>query len=237
MVTRTLPRSLRPAIRSFKAPRRSFITLPGTEPQLVEEQRILPYKPSLIYPIIADVDSYSSFLPYCVGSKVTAWSGPDANGARWPAQADLKVGWGGFEEQFTSTLFCAQGVTQHLGPDPVSIVEALSGEAVTKLEKSAIAHYAGLLTAPARANGVFKSLHTSWGVKKVLHHRAGSPVVTGSEVSLTIDFQFLNPLYAALGKAAAPQITRIMMEAFETRARKLLGEGAYKDFHPRPGRA
>jgi coenzyme Q-binding protein COQ10 len=44
---------------------------------------------------------------------------------------------------------------------------------------------------------------------------------------LTLDFQFSNPIYAALGKAVAPKVAGIMIEAFEIRARKLLdGPGA-----------
>lgn len=42
-----------------------------------------------------------------------------------------------------------------------------------------------------------------------------------------IEFQFSNPIYAALSQAIAPKVAGIMIEAFEVRARKLLdGPGA-----------
>ncbi|RDL41397.1 Uncharacterized protein BP5553_01376 [Venustampulla echinocandica] len=200
---------------------RSFITLPGTEQQSLAATRILPYKSNDLYTIIADVDSYSSFLPYCSESRVTKWSSPDQNGQRWPSEADLKVGWGGFDETFTSRLFCVPG----------SVVEALGGEAITKLAKADLAHHSATFNAPARANSIFQSLSTRWTIRpfqpipplgqpqtdKVGHDARGQ-----TEVRLSIDFQFSNPIYAALSKAVAPKVAGIMIEAFEVRARKLL---------------
>lgn len=217
MVTKSLPRLYSPfTIHSFKIPRRSFITLPGAESQSLTASRILPYKSSSLYAIISDVDSYKTFIPYCVDSKVTSWSATDADGRRWPSQADLRVGWGGFEEQFTSRLFCVPG----------SVVEALSGQAVTNLKKSDLAHYASTTTAPAKANAIFTSLRTRWTVTpfpyKPLTDSTPLPATDETEVSLTIDFQFSNPLYAALSKAVAPKLAGVMIEAFEDRAKQLL---------------
>jgi coenzyme Q-binding protein COQ10 len=222
-------RTLRPtsALHSFR-PRvpRTFITLPGAEAQSFAASRILPYKSSSLYTLIADVDSYSTFLPYCLDSRVTKWSRPDKTGKRWPSEADLKVGWGGYEESFTSRLFCVPG----------SIVEALGGEAVTSLPKSDLSHHSDTMDTPATANNVFQSISTRWTVKP-FHYKpptgqpqtdkTGHPVGYQTEVHLTLDFQFSNPIYAALSKAVAPKIAGIMIEAFEVRARTSLdGPGA-----------
>ncbi|CAG8955791.1 hypothetical protein HYFRA_00011660 [Hymenoscyphus fraxineus] len=197
------------------------IGLPGTEPQTLNATRILPYKSSSLYTIIADIDSYSAFLPYCQDSKVTKWSEPDANGKRWPSEADLKVGWGGLEETFTSRTLCIPG----------SVVEALGGEAVTSLPKSELAHHGNALSSPAEANSIFQSMSTRWTLKP-FHFKpaSGTPQTDKSEhdardrteVHLSIDFQFANPIYAALSKAVAPKVAGIMIEAFEARARKVL---------------
>lgn len=229
---------LRPlSLHSLKpATRRNFISLPGTEPQSLSATRILPYKSTSLYTLIADVNSYSSFLPYCLGSNVTKWSAPDANGKQWPSEADLKVGWGGYEETFTSRLFCVPG----------SIVEALSGEAMTDLAKSDLSHHSESFNSPAEANAIFKSLSTRWAVTP-FHYKppTGQPQTDKTEhpsrdqteVHLTIDFQFANPLYSALSKAVAPRVAGIMIEAFEVRARKLLdGPGsAVQEQHPLDG--
>jgi coenzyme Q-binding protein COQ10 len=200
--------------------RRPFITLPGSDSQSLSASRIMPYKSSKLYDLIADVDSYSSFIPYCVHSKVTSWSGPDTTtGKRWPSRADLTVGWGGIDETYTSRLFCVPG----------SVVEALSGDAKTDLKRADIAHHfntgaggeEGLRTGTATGrDSIFKSLRTRWTVTPVLPQNG---VLEKTDVRLTIDFQFANPLYAALSMAAAPKLAGVMIEAFEERARKVLG--------------
>jgi coenzyme Q-binding protein COQ10 len=220
-VLRSLPRAR--AIPSFRPPQRSFITLPGAEAQSLSATRILPYSSNSLYSIIADVNSYSTFLPYCLDSKVTKWSLPDPTGKRWPSEGDLKVGWGGFEETFTSRLLCVPG----------SIVEALGGEARTNLPTSQLSHHADTFDAPANANNIFRTISTRWTVKPFSYKlpsgrpQAEYPAGEQTEVHLTLDFQFSNPIYAALSKAVAPKIAGIMIEAFELRARKLLdGPGA-----------
>ncbi|KAE9366202.1 hypothetical protein N431DRAFT_386429 [Stipitochalara longipes BDJ] len=223
-MSKAMLRTLRPvsAIPSIRSQaRRSFITLPGTEAQSLSAMRILPYKSSSLYTLIADVDSYSSFVPYCVESTVTKWSEADKNGDRWPSEADLKVGWGGYEEKFTSRLFCVPG----------SVVEALSGDAVTDIPKANLSHHSATFDAPATANAIFKSLSTRWTVKP-FHYKPPTgkpqtdktvhPARDQTEVHLTLNFQFSNPIYAALSQAVAPKVAGMMIEAFEVRARKLL---------------
>jgi len=223
MSTKTVLRTFRPAsLRSFRPQaQRSFITLPATEAQSLTATRILPYKSSSLYTIIADVDSYSSFLPYCLGSNVTKWSSPDADGKSWPSEADLKVGWGGYEEIFTSRLFCVPG----------SIVEALSGEAISELSRSDLEHHSATFDTPATSNDIFKSLSTR-RVVKPFHYKPSigqpqtdkttHPSRDQTEVSLIINFQFANPIYAALSKAVAPKVAGVIIEAFEVRVRRLL---------------
>ncbi|KAI9648670.1 Coenzyme Q-binding protein coq10, mitochondrial [Ciborinia camelliae] len=221
---RGMLRTLRPtsALRSFTpSAQRTFITLPGSEPQILTEKRILPYKSSSLYSLIADVDSYSSFVPYCTSSHVTQWSTPDLNGNKWPAEANLTVGWAGVEETFTSKLLCVPG----------SIVEALGGDAVTSIPESKLPHHSETYHRAAAANGIFQSLNTRWSLKPFRDQSpTGQPQTDKpehgareqTEVHLTIEFQFANPLYTALSKAVAPQIAPKMIEAFELRARKLL---------------
>lgn len=171
--------------------RRSFISFPSSEPQRLTAHRVLPYPSEPLYDLIADVDSYSSFVPYCSRSRVTCWSDPDSTtGQRYPTLADLHVGWGGFDEVFTSRLRCVPGQS----------VEAVSGETVP----------GG--TGPD-ASAVFRSLVTRWSVKSI----AGPPSPR-TEVHLAIDFQFTNPLYGAVSAAVSDKIASMMIEAFEKRA-------------------
>ena len=45
-----------------------------------------------------------------------------------------------------------------------------------------------------------------------------------TEVSLTIEVRFASAMYSALSQAAAPKVAGMMVEAFERRAREMLGE-------------
>ncbi|KAI9158778.1 Coenzyme Q-binding protein coq10 [Paramyrothecium foliicola] len=173
---------------------RPFITFPGSDTQDLHATRVLPYASDPLYELIADVDSYSQFVPYCAISRVTQWSAPDANGRRWPALADLHVGWGGFNETFTSRLHC----------EPGAFVEAVSGDAQSG--------------GPGGPASVFKSLVTRWSLRPLANQPAPS-----TEVRLSIKYQFVNPLYAAVSAAVSDKVAGMMVEAFEQRARERLG--------------
>src|SRR5690625_280403 len=75
--------------------RRPFFSFPGvgtgaSTTQQLTADRTLPYPSGPLYELIADVDSYDRFVPYCSSSRVTQWSAPDprdANGRRWPVLA------------------------------------------------------------------------------------------------------------------------------------------------------
>lgn len=175
--------------------RRPFFTLPSGSTQTLTAVRTLPYNQNDLYELVADVDSYSQFVPYCTKSRVTQWSGPDGGGRKWPTLADLHVGWGGVNEEFTSQLRCVPGVS----------VEAVSGNP------------AATSTSPD-ASSVFKSLVTRWSLRAL--SATPSP---STEVNLSIQYQFTNPLYAAVSAAISDKIAGLMIEAFETRARHQLG--------------
>ncbi|KAK0392201.1 hypothetical protein NLU13_1699 [Sarocladium strictum] len=137
--SRLLPRTPSQATTTLFLSRRSFITLPSSPTQHLSARRTLPYPPAPLYDLISDIDSYHTFVPYCSHSAVTSWSDPDPQNAnrRWPVLADLHVGWGGFEEVFTSRLRCVPGKS----------VEAVSGGEGKD------------------ASTVFKSLVTRWEVE------------------------------------------------------------------------
>lgn len=195
-----------PIAASIRPARRHFFDLPGTEVIKLSESRILPYKPDTLYTIISDVDKYKDFIPYCQKSRVTKWSSPDKDGRKWPEEADLKVGWGGFEETYTSKLFCVPG----------SIIEALGGDAKTTLSKAQLSHHSqASIDAPATSNAMFKKMATKWSVNPSGPDR--------TKVDLDIEFQFSNPLYGAVSKAVAPKLAETMIEAFEKRAQAVLG--------------
>ena len=61
------------------------------------EQRALPYSPQQMYDLVADVDRYPEFLPWCIGSKVRRQRGNTI-------VADLVIGFKMIRERFTSEV-------------------------------------------------------------------------------------------------------------------------------------
>jgi coenzyme Q-binding protein COQ10 len=62
------------------------------------EQRTLPYSAQALFDLVADVERYPEFLPWCLECRITDQTGPHA------FQADLTIGYKLFRETFTSAV-------------------------------------------------------------------------------------------------------------------------------------
>src|SRR5579871_2906783 len=62
------------------------------------ETRVLPYTPAQMFDLVADVERYPEFLPWCVACRITSRPSPDQ------LIADLAVGFKMVREQFTSRV-------------------------------------------------------------------------------------------------------------------------------------
>ncbi|HVH80010.1 MAG TPA: type II toxin-antitoxin system RatA family toxin, partial [Stellaceae bacterium] len=61
------------------------------------EQRVVPYTPEQMYALVADIERYPEFLPWCVGARIRERSAVFIN-------ADLVIGFRMFRERFTSLV-------------------------------------------------------------------------------------------------------------------------------------
>jgi coenzyme Q-binding protein COQ10 len=61
------------------------------------EQRVLPYTPDQLFALVADIERYPEFLPWCVGARIKERQ-PDL------IVADLVIGFRMFRERFTSRV-------------------------------------------------------------------------------------------------------------------------------------
>ncbi len=61
------------------------------------QKRILPYTPKQMFDLVADVDKYPEFLPWCVGTRIN-WRRDDS------FNADVMIGYKAIRETFTSTV-------------------------------------------------------------------------------------------------------------------------------------
>lgn len=212
--------------------RRAFSN-PLTPLQTLTASRILPYRASDVFSIIADIESYPSFIPYCSSSTITSHSEPDSTyKKRWPRAADLRVGWGSYNEVFRSKVYC----------QPYKVLEAVAGSAESTLREDDVPHYypssSSSDSEKLEENPLFTSLLTRWSLhefpfksppmdnSKAIHD-AGSEEDSAprTEVHLVIEARFASVVYSALSQAAAPKVAGMMIEAFEKRAKEVLGRG------------
>lgn len=65
------------------------------------ESRIVPYTADLMYRVVADVEHYPEFLPWCRGLRVLSRK---AEGPREIVMAEMLVGYKAFRERYTSQV-------------------------------------------------------------------------------------------------------------------------------------
>ncbi|KAF2034745.1 hypothetical protein EK21DRAFT_97377 [Setomelanomma holmii] len=210
-------KSARPLLRLHHPTiqKRTFLPNPfaadaPSTPQTLNAHRTLPYPSAPIYSIIADVPSYASFLPYCQRSDITHWSAPDATyHRRWPSEGILASGFGGITESFVSRVYCVPG----------RYVESVGGDTETSLPADEIQHHLSSSGAAARNagdNGLLRHLRSKWKIEDLGADKTG--------VTLSLEYAFANPFYAALSGGVANKVAEVMIRAFEARVVQLLRE-------------
>ncbi|KAL8714548.1 MAG: hypothetical protein Q9220_001496 [cf. Caloplaca sp. 1 TL-2023] len=224
--------NIKPSARHLQRPcHRHFVSSSTLTPvQTLTASRILPYPRSALYNLIADIPSYPSFLPYCKSSQITSRSRPDpTHSQQWPHTADLRIGWGPYDESFKSRIYCA----------PYRILEACAGSASPTIPESELPHYNDIpSTNPeSEKHDLFTSLLTRWTLSEFPFkpsppdgppqegNAESRPSHPRTEVTLMIEARFASAVYSALSQAAAPKVAGMMIDAFEKRAREVLGKG------------
>ncbi|KAK4694525.1 coenzyme Q-binding protein COQ10, partial [Lecanoromycetidae sp. Uapishka_2] len=234
--TSALPKPESHLSRAHTAPtlplQRQFVSNPLTPLQTLHASRILTYHAAPLYDLIADISAYPEFIPYCTSSSITSQSAIDSKSSRrWPRTADLRIGYGPYDELFRSAVYCL----------PYTILEAVAGDAESSIPRSQLPHYYG---DPDREHdaeksagnaSIFTSLLTRWTFKEFpfkptapdgkspQEGNASQPSTPRTEVNLTLEVRFASAVYSALSQAAAPKVAGIMIDAFEKRAAQVLG--------------
>ncbi len=61
------------------------------------ERKTLPYAPEQLFDLVADIEKYPEFLPWCLGARITRREGDTVH-------ADLIIGWKLIREKFASRV-------------------------------------------------------------------------------------------------------------------------------------
>lgn len=115
------------------------------------------------------------------------------------------------------------------------MVEAVGGKSSTTLRREDIAHHhhandSEVVGDNATEGGILTHLLTRWTVRRFPFKPPGQantelPPKEHTEVSLTIEYQFSNPMYSAMSSAVADKVAGVMIEAFEKRVKTVLDGG------------
>ncbi|CDZ98652.1 Oligoketide cyclase/lipid transport protein [Phaffia rhodozyma] len=189
---------------------RSFFSLPDLSPLLgnkspsdpnqeqhYREEKVFPYTPEQLYTVVAHIPSYKSFIPFCTSSRIVSGS-PGLGDEPFEIEAELKVGFMGFEEGYVSKV---KGI-------PFESVQAIASE--TPLFKTLVTTWT--FHPPAR----------------LAHQRASTSTLPSSQMSptmVTLDlrYSFNNPSHATASSMFFGGVSEMMVNAFEKRCRDLYG--------------
>ncbi|EGF97214.1 uncharacterized protein MELLADRAFT_28975, partial [Melampsora larici-populina 98AG31] len=173
------------------------------------------YSKKQLYTLIADVEAYPQYLPYCLGSKVIShkalnesestdqvnkdvqpWMQGGYAGETHLIQQELVIGFKAFEERYISQVECRKW----------EMVKATAGD-----------------------SPLFKCLTSTWtfrspeeiSSKKLPARDDGS---TSTYISLQLAFAFASPLHAAVGEYFWKSVSEKMLLAYLGRIEKVYGK-------------
>ena len=140
------------------------------------ERRRLPYSAKQLYDLVADVENYPKFLPWCVAARNRRYEGN-------VLISDLVIGFKMLRERFTSRVTLGDGRID------VAYVE-----------------------------GPFKYLTNHW----IFEQQEDG----GTIIDFYVDFEFRSKMLQAIMGALFNEAVKVMVGAFERRARQIYGEKA-----------
>ncbi len=138
------------------------------------EKRLLPHSPEQMFDLVADVERYPEFLPWCIGTRIRRQESDTI-------VADMVIGYKMFRERFVSEVTLER-------PRRIDV---------------------------AYREGPFRYLNNHW----IFEPAAGG----ACEIDFYVDFEFRSGLMQKMIGAVFNEAVKIMVSAFEKRAREIYG--------------
>ncbi|KAI0921016.1 hypothetical protein AcW1_004868 [Taiwanofungus camphoratus] len=205
------------------------------QPQTYHERKILPYvgppsssvcllssgwhysyKPSQLYNLVADVESYPRFIPFCTGCRIIKRS-PATSTFPERMEAELTIGFLSFKESYVSEVTCR----------PHQSVEAVAASS-TPLFRTLSTVWRFQPASPQSPHPSRKpplSVPSSVPDLHMITKRTGEGDSGPTLVTLDLAFSFANPVHAAVSATFFGQVSRMMVKAFEERCLDIYGPG------------
>ncbi|KAF9259479.1 hypothetical protein L218DRAFT_874571 [Marasmius fiardii PR-910] len=188
------------------APRlcRTFFSSPPFSPlksdvQKYSESKIFPYTTRQLFDVVADVSLYPKFIPFCTECRVLS-SSDQAKGGPYSMEVELTAGFLSFQESYVSEVTCV----------PFKSVQAIAKSSTP----------------------LFTSLSTTWNFRpgsagtsplRVPQNSSQEFVPSQTLVTFDLAYAFSSPIHAAVSSAFFSQISKRMVDAFETRCTEVYG--------------
>ncbi|KAI8590418.1 dehydrase and lipid transport-domain-containing protein [Geranomyces variabilis] len=213
----------------FSLPNLPDILLPSTSTTAAllrkehSQRHTLPYSPRQLYAVVADVEQYHRFVPWCTRSKVLERNYHQRENAReMIMRAELGIGFRALSEHYVSRVVGVEGVS----------VTALAQDSSVFKELNTTWRFS-----PAGTDSTISSrLRQPSSISTTANHPATSlspstahtsPLDSPScVVDFHILFEFRSPLYAHVSTLFFEEVSKAMMGAFEDRARVVYGPPA-----------
>ena len=138
------------------------------------ERRVLPFTPEQLFDVVADIEKYPEFLPWCIATRIRRREGKVVH-------ADMVIGFKMFRERFTTK------------------------DVLDRPRRIDVSYH----------EGPFKYLNNHW----IFEPRGDEHC----ELDFYIDFEFHSWLFQKMMGVVFNEAVRIMVSAFEKRAREIYG--------------
>lgn len=111
--------------RGLKLPGLGDLLTPEQRRKQQRWQRVVQQPKETIFSVVADVESYSKFLPWCLGSRILSRSEPDANGAS-SLGTEICVGFELLKSEFRSQVTVTPPARIHAVSEPNEYMDHLT---------------------------------------------------------------------------------------------------------------
>jgi len=180
------------------------------ESQAFHERKILPYTQKQVYDLVADVNSYEHFLPFCTASRVLKRSPRLSEREPLHLEAELSVGFMGLTESYVSKVVCK----------PYHSVEATASSS-TPLFDTLVTTWRFQPASPASPHASAIPA-VAMGVDKA-RALENTPNRAPTLVSIDLVYAFAHPLHAQVSATFFSRVSKLMIQAFEERCIEVYG--------------
>ncbi len=158
------------------------------------EKRVIPYSPEQLFDLVADIEKYPEYLPWCLGARVRKREGN-------VLYADMVIGFRFIRERYTSKVTCKRPNKRTADKGGGTGAEGIGTEA-----------------------GRIDVVYIDGPLRRLRNHWVFEPAEGGGcEIDFYVEFDFHSRILEKLIGALFNEAVRRMVGAFEARAKVVYG--------------